>query len=85
MHHETFQEKFIRILMANTRARGLLKEIVRVQNLLADSPEAVAEREAALSKLCQLAMGELDAPPVFVKMPPRRWFLWPILAHSQAK
>ena len=77
---ETSFEKFIRILMANTMARGLLKEIVRVHALPADTPAAM--REAELARLCRLAQEELNAPPKFVKMPRRRSF-WPALARAK--
>jgi|GEM_PF-2639769 len=75
MHNETLFEKFIRVLMLSVQARALLKEIVRVHGLPAADAEAAAEREAALLRLCQLAQEELSAPPVFVKMPRRRWWI----------
>jgi len=75
MHNETLFEKFIRVTMLSVQARALLKEIVRVHGLPAVGAEAVAEREAALLRLCQLAQEELSAPPVFVKMPRRRWWV----------
>ena len=75
---ETLFEKFIRVLMANTTARGLLKEIVRVQALPAGDA-----REAELARLCQLAQEELDALPKFVKIPRRRWSLWPAFARAK--
>ena len=82
---ETLFEKFIRILMANTIARALLKEIVRVHALPGDTPEAAAVREVELTRLCRLAQEELDAPPRFVKTPRRRWSLWPKFHWAQAK
>ena len=75
MHNETLLEKFIRVTMDSVQARALLKEIVRVHGLPAADAEAAAEREAALLRLCQLAQEELSAPPVFVKMPRRRWWI----------
>ena len=77
---ETLLEKFIRICMADTMARALLKEIVRVQALPADD-----EREAELARLCRMAQEELDAPPQFVKIPRRRWSLWPKFLQARAK
>lgn len=74
MHNETLFEKFGRVAMDSVQARALLKEIVRVHALPADGAEAVAEREAMLSRLCQMAQEELNAPPVFVKARRHRWF-----------
>ncbi len=73
MLNETLFEKFIRVLMASVRARALLKEIVRIHGSSADSAGTVAEREAALSRLCQKAQEELNAPPIFVRIPRRHW------------
>lgn len=85
MDSETAFEKFIRIVMANTLARGLLREIVRVHTLPADTVEAAAVREVELVRLCRLAQEELHAPPRFVKTPRRRWSLWPKFHRAQAK
>lgn len=74
MHNETLLEKFIRVSMLSVQARALLKEIVRVHALPADGAEAVAEREAMLLRLCQMAQEELNAPPVFVRARRHRWF-----------
>ncbi len=71
--NETLFEKFIRVLMESVRARALLKEIVHVCGSPANSAEASAEREAALVRLCQQAKEELSAPPIFARMPRRRW------------
>ena len=75
MHNETLLEKFLRVTMLSVQARALLREIVRVHALPADGAEAVAEREAMLLRLCQMAQEELNAPPVFVKARRRRWFV----------
>ena len=75
---ETFWEKFGRISMANVTARALLKEIVRVHALPSDDG-----REAELARLCRMAQEELDAPPRFVKIPRRRWSLWPMFARAK--
>lgn len=72
MGNETSLEKFVRVLMESVRARALLKEFVRVHRSPSDSAVAVAEREAALLRLCQQAQEELSAPPQFVQMPRRR-------------
>ncbi len=69
---ETLFEKFVRVLVESVRARALLKEIVRVHGSPANSAASVAEREAALSRLCQQAQEELSAPPQLVQMPRRR-------------
>ena len=74
---ETSFEKFIRVLMMSVRARGLLKEIVRVHALPADDG-----REAELARLCRMAQEELDAPPRFVKIPCRRP-LWPLFTRAK--
>ncbi len=79
---ETLREKFIRILMANTMASALLKEIVRVHALPADTAEASATREAEMARLCRLAQEELNAPPKFVKTQRRRSF-WPAFARAK--
>ena len=85
MDSETLFEKFVRVTMLSVRARGLLKEIVRVHALSAETAEASATREAELARLCQMAQEELDAPPQFVKIPRRRWSLWPKFHRAQAK
>lgn len=85
MDSETLLEKFIRVTMMSVLARALLKEIVRVHALPADTPEAAAGREAELARFCRLAQEELDAPPKFVKIPRRRWSLWPKFHRAQAK
>ena len=77
---ETLWEKIGRISVANVVARALLKEIVRVQALPAND-----EREAEMVRLCRLAQEELDAPPQFVKIPRRRWSLWPKFHRARAK
>lgn len=81
MGNETSFEKFIRVLMESVRARALLKEIVCVHGSPANSAAAVAEREAALSRLCQQAQEELNAPPQFVRMPRRRGWLAGVVEH----
>ena len=82
MDSETLFEKFIRVTMMSVRARGLLKEIVRVHALPADTAEVSATREAELARLCVLAQEELNAPPKFVKTPRRRSF-WPAFARAK--
>ncbi len=83
MGSETAFEKFIRILMAHTLARGLLSEIVRVHSLPVGTLEAAAGREAELARLCQLAQEELNAPPKLINIPRRRWSLWPAFARAK--
>lgn len=83
MDSETSFEKFIRVTMMSVRARGLLKEIVRVHALPAGAPEAAAAREAEMARLCRLAQEELNAPPKFIKMPRRRRSLWPAFVRAK--
>ena len=83
MDSETLFEKFIRVTMMSVRARGLLKEIVRVHALPVSTPEAAAAREAGLTRLCVLAQEELNAPPKFVKIPRRRWSFRPAFARAK--
>ena len=80
---ETLLEKFGRISVANVVARAFLKEIVRVYALPLGTPEAVAVREAEMARLCNLTQEELDAPPEFVKIPRRRWTVWPMFTRAK--